>query len=552
LGAVITKNVRRRFLNMSEQAYIADIYLRLSKQDGDNVESDSIANQRALILDWLKGHPEIRLHKIKIDDGRSGVDFNRPAFNEMIDDIKEGLANTVIVKDFSRFGRNYIESGKYIQVIFPRSGVRFIAVNENYDSLTVQGYTGNIIVPFKNMVNDAYCADISVKVRSHLEIKRKKGDFVGAFAVYGYMKDAENKNRLVIDDFAADVVRDMYKWKLEGVSCQGIAERLNQNGVLSPMEYKRFCGLRYSTTFKVNRTAVWQSVSVKRILTNPVYIGVLEQGKRTRPNYKVRKHVHLPKEQWVCSENAHEPIIDSAVFETVRGLLKQDTRAVKSGGNVFPLSGVIFCGDCGAAMLRKTNAYKGARYPYYVCGKHRADTSVCTTHNISANECENAVLSALRLHTSAVLDVEKALACAESMKYQQDGVRKLTARLEAKQDEIKKYNDFRLSLYESYREGVIPKEDFLAFKASYDEKLKDAEAAARQLREDIEKTAAGEADSRDWIGKFRAYSDCAALERKTVAELVDSVIVYEGGRIEVRFRFYNEFERLQNAAKGAA
>jgi hypothetical protein len=219
---------------------------------------------------------------------------------------------------------------------------------------------------------------------------------------------------------------------------------------------------------------------------------------------------------------------------------------------VFPLSGVIVCGDCGGAMVRKTNTAKGVRYPYYVCGKHRADTSVCSTHIISATEVEKAVLDALRLHTSAVLDVERALACAESMAYLQDGVRKLTARLEAKKDEIKKNNDFRLSLYESYREGVIQKKDFIAFKAAYDEKIADAENAIALLEADIEKLAAGEAESHDWIGKFRSYSDSATLERKTVAELIAGVIVYEGGRIEVRFRFYNEFERLQAALKEAA
>ncbi|GHV16917.1 hypothetical protein FACS189425_02080 [Clostridia bacterium] len=219
---------------------------------------------------------------------------------------------------------------------------------------------------------------------------------------------------------------------------------------------------------------------------------------------------------------------------------------------MFPLSGIILCGDCGGAMVRKTNTAKGVKYPYYVCGKHRADKNVCTTHIVSARECENAVLQALRLHTSAVLDVEKALACAESMKYRQDGVRKLTARLEAKQDEIKRYNEFRLSLHESYREGVISKVDFLTFKSSYDVKLAEAESVVLQLKEDIERMAAGEAESHDWINKFRAYSDCATLERKTVAELIDSVIVYEGGRIEVKFRFYNEFERLQTALREAA
>ena len=537
---------------MQEIIYNADIYLRLSKEDGDKEESDSIANQRALALDFLKTQPNIRLHKIRIDDGYSGVDFNRPSFIEMIEDIKEGKVNCVIVKDFSRFGRNYIESGKYIQVLFPRSGIRFIAVNENYDSTTVQGYTGNIIVPFKNMVNDAYCADISVKVRSHLEMKRKRGDFVGAFAMYGYTKDENDKNKLVIDSFAADVVRDIYRLKLEGVSAQGIADRLNQNGILSPMEYKRNLGLRYSTSFKVNTTAQWQSVTVKRILTNAVYTGVLEQGKRTKPNYKVRKCAERPKEQWVCKTNNHEAIIERNTFETVQELLKQDTRSVEKGKAVFPLSGVIICADCGGAMVRKTNTKNGVRYPYYVCSKHRANTAVCTTHMVSATGCENAVLDALRVHTSAVLDVERAIACAEGMAYRQDSVRKLTARLEAKQDEINKFNEYRLSLHESYRDKIISKTDFLNFKKSYDVKISDAEAAVLLLKQDIEKMAAGEVENHDWINSFRAYTNADVLERKTVAELVERVNIYEGGRIEVTFRYGNEFTRLSGAMKEAA
>ena len=535
--------------------YTADLYLRLSKEDGDKEESDSISNQRALILDFLKTQPDIRLHKIRIDDGHSGVDFNRPAFIEMIDDIKAGEVNCVIVKDFSRFGRNYIESGRYIQVVFPRSGVRFIAVNDNYDSTKVQGYTGNIIVPFKNMMNDAYSADISVKVRSHLETKRKNGDFVGAFAVYGYAKEkGENKkNRLAIDPYAADVVRDIYRWKLEGISSQGIAEKLNQSGILSPSEYKRYTGLRYNTTFKINPTAIWQSVTVKRILTNAVYTGVLEQGKRSKPNYKVRRCVELPKEQWICKLDAHDPIVERSVFDTVQELLKRDTRAVEKGKAVFPLSGIIVCGDCGAAMVRKTYTKKSnIRDSFYVCAKHRADKAECSTHTISAYACEQAVLSALRLHTSSVLDVDKALACAENMAYRQDGVRKLTARLESKQDEISKLYGYRLSLHESYQDGIITKEDFISFKESYDTKIADAEAAALSLKEDIGKMAAGEAESHDWVNRFRAYSDAKVLERKTVAELIDRVTVFEGGRIEVTFRYYNEFNRLAGIVREAA
>jgi hypothetical protein len=214
--------------------------------------------------------------------------------------------------------------------------------------------------------------------------------------------------------------------KLEGMSAQGIAGKLNQSGVLSPMEYKRFLGLKFHTTFKVNPTAKWQSCTVKRILTNAVYTGVLEQGKRTKPNYKVRKCTKVPKEQWICREDSHDPIIDAAVFETVRRLLKQDIHAPRQGSAVFPLSGVIVCGDCGAAMIRKNYTKKdGGRETFYVCSRHRADTKVCSTHIISAIACEKAVLDALRVHVAAVLDVEKALACAEGMAYRRDGVCKL-------------------------------------------------------------------------------------------------------------------------------
>lgn len=529
---------------MPENIYTADVYLRLSKEDGDKEESDSIANQRSLILDYLKSMPDIKINKIRIDDGYSGVTFNRPAFNEMLEDIKAGIVNCVVVKDFSRFGRNYIEGGKFIQVLFPRTGVRFIAINDSYDSAKIRSNTDNIIVPFKNMMNDAYCADISIKVRSQLELKRKMGDFVGAFAVYGYTKDKDNHNKLTIDEFAADVVRDIYRWKLEGMSALGISERLNQIGILSPMEYKRYNGLRYSTSFKVNTTAKWSAVAVSRILKNAVYTGVLEQGKRVTPNFKVSRRVELPKEKWIRTEGAHEPIVERNTFDTVQKLLKQDTRAGVRNGTVYPLSGIIVCGDCGSAMVHKTNTKNGKRYSYYVCSRHRADKTICSTHILSVAACENAVLSALKVHTAAILNIEKMMECAEKQKYRSDSIRKLTARLDAKRDEIRRYCDYRLSLHESFADGIISQEDFISFKKGYDEKIKDAETAISILTEDIETAASDSANGNDWMGMFKSYMDASALERRMVAELIDRVTVFEKSRIEVEFAYQNEFERL--------
>ncbi len=219
--------------------YDADLYLRLSHEDGDKAESDSIANQRELLMDYLSSHPEIRLHEVRTDDGYSGVNYDRPGFIQMMEAVKAGEINCIIVKDFSRLGRNFIETGKYIEKIFPFMGVRFISVNDDYDSARPRTSSDNLIVPVKNLMNDAYCRDISIKIRSHLDIKRKKGQCIAPFAAYGYRKDEENKNHLVIDEEPAAVVREIFKKKLEGYSAQAIADWLNGENILSPWNINR-------------------------------------------------------------------------------------------------------------------------------------------------------------------------------------------------------------------------------------------------------------------------------------------------------------------------
>ena len=228
---------------MKEQkSYKACVYARLSQEDGDKAESDSITSQKALIREYISYHPEIKIVSEKSDDGYSGVNFERPAFQEMMEEIRAGKINCVVVKDLSRFGRNYIEAGNYIEKVFPFLGVRFIAVNDDYDS-SERRHSDSLIVPFKNLINDAYCKDISGKIRTQLEIKRKKGQYTGPNAVYGYRKDEEDHNHLVPDPFASEVVREIFQWKLKGMSVGSIAKKLNAEGVLCPMEYKQSKGL---------------------------------------------------------------------------------------------------------------------------------------------------------------------------------------------------------------------------------------------------------------------------------------------------------------------
>lgn len=428
--------------------------------------------------------------------------------------------------------------------MFPRAGIRFISVNDNYDSAHTDSSTSNIIVPFKNMVNDTYSLDISVKVRSQLDLKRKRGDFIGSFAVFGYCKDPDNRNRLVVDDYAADVVRDIYRWKVEGMSQQKIAERLNDNGILSPMEYKRALGMRFATSFKVNHKALWSAVAVGRILKNEIYTGVLEQGKRITPNYKVVHRKEIPKKDWIRVENAHAAIIDREMFETVQTLLNRDTHVAAGKNTVYALSGLIVCSDCGYNMIRKTVTSGKRKYHYYTCAQNREDKESCTTHLIRVDSCEQAVFHSIRAQIAAVLDLEQMVKRLEALPYQKENVRKLKAQIDQNRKEINRCKDLKQLLYEDFKLGVVSKEDFQTYKSRYDAVIKDAEAAIQRQEQEMDALVVGNTGNCEWIETFKAHQNITALDRKTVVELIDSIRVFKDKRIEVVFRYQNEFEHL--------
>ena len=309
----------------------AAAYLRLSYTENRENESDSIANQKKLIEDYVKGRPDIELVSEKVDDGYSGILFDRPAFQEMMQDITEGRVNCVIVKDLSRLGREYIETGRYLRRIFPAYGVRFIAINDNID--TAHEHAGDdLSISMKNIINDAYCHDISVKTRSALAVKRRNGDYVGACPVYGYRKSEENRNRLVVDEYAARVVRDIFRARIDGRSAKKIADELNALGVLSPLAYKVNRGLPHPTGgFADRKDAKWSATTVIRILQDEIYTGTLVQGRRGTVNHKIKDVVKRPAEEWVRVENAHDPIIRKADFDLVQSIMKLDTRTTSYG-----------------------------------------------------------------------------------------------------------------------------------------------------------------------------------------------------------------------------
>lgn len=279
-----------------QKIYQAYGYVRLSQEDDNAEESNSISNQKMLIMEFVKKREDINLVGFKTDDGCSGVTFDRKGFQELMEIIQEGKCDCLIVKDLSRFGRNYIESGKLIERLFPALGVRFIAINDSYDSAVSNGLADSMILPFKNLVNDMYSRDISIKVRSNFEVRRKKGDFVGPHLPYGYQRDQRNKGHFVIDKHSAEIVKQIFHMCIEGNSQQFIAKYLNQMGEPSPVEYKKLSGSNYQSGFKVRDKSLWSAQTVGRILRNEVYIGTMVQKKVTTINYKVRTPVYLPED----------------------------------------------------------------------------------------------------------------------------------------------------------------------------------------------------------------------------------------------------------------
>lgn len=531
-------------METTKTIYYTDLYLRISRDDGDKSESESIANQRALLQAFVAENPDIIVRNIRVDDGYTGVNFDRPDFLAMMEAVRNKEINCIIVKDFSRLGRNFTETCKYIQQIFPFLNVRFIAINDNYDSIRPRTSADNLVVPVKNLVNDSYCQDISIKIRSSQSIKRKSGQCIAPFAAFGYLKDPDNKNKLIVDETAAVIVQDVFKRKLDGWSAQVIAEQLNEADVLSPMEYKRWIGSKYASTFKRNDKALWTAVSVLRILKNPLYIGTLIQGKRTSTSYKVKKRFNVSEDKWAVIENSHEAIIPPTVFENVARILNADTRTSPTEDIVFPLSGLLFCGDCGKSMVRKNNASKCNPYYYYICSGYKNKQGCHSSHSIRAELLEQAVLTALQEHIVCVLNTQSSLTAIQKLPYTSRQIQKSDERIKQKREEIEKYHGYKLRLHEDYTDGLIPREDFISFGARYTKKAEDAQQAIFKMEKEIEQLVAGNSGEQQWISYFKQHENISELNRKLAVELIDKITVFDEQRIEVAFQFQCEYEKM--------
>ena len=533
------------------EEYRAMAYYRLSKDDKNEDRSrdskgeisDSILNQRKLVHAYLQNHPGITLVDEAYDDGYSGTNYDRPGFRSVLEKVQSGSVNCVIVKDLSRLGREYIETGKYLEMIFPSFGVRFIAINDDVDS--EHSTAGDdIIIPIKNIMNESYCRELSKKLRNQFRIQRGNGEFLGAFASYGYCKSPDDKHKLVVDEYAAEVVRGIFSMKIKGYSQNMIADFLNQEKVLPPAEYKKSLGMKYKTGFQASMQAKWSVVTINRILNNPIYIGTLIQGKRGTPNYKIKKMRVRNEDDWVVVENNHPAVIDPLMFSIVQKMMERDTRRPPKKDVLLPLAGVLFCPDCGRTLQRRTVTYGEQKYCYYVCATYK-DGKGCSSHSFEQKKLEETVLHAITSQIQMIVELNELIKDIGPHSIDQIRLKRVDVMIARKEEDLDRDKEFRMKLYEALNEELIDRDEYNKMRMKYTRQIEDTEKAISKLKLQRTEISSSHSTDNNWIMQFIKFQGITELTREVVVTLIDRIYVYEDKHIRIEFNYRNEIAAYQ-------
>ncbi len=524
-------------MKKSELFYTA-VYIRLSREDGDKEESDSVGNQRRLLTEYVSRMENFLLYDTYVDDGYTGTSFDRPSFKRMIADIEEGKVNCVVVKDLSRFGRDYIDTGRYLERVFPELGVRFISVSDGIDSIR-QAY--DMLLPIKNIFNEQYARDISKKIQATVKSKQKAGEFIGSFTSYGYKKSPADKNKLIIDEYAAEVVRKVFRLYIGGMGKLSIAKLLNAEGILCPSEYKMANGENYKNCNRLESTSYWTYSTINAMLKNEMYRGTMVQGKKHQQMRSRQKLVD--KEDWIIVEDTHEPIIDLETWEKTQKLLSKRHRdmGLEENKNIF--AGFIICADCGRAMMK--NFWKradGSRTYSFYCGTYkRHGKGYCTPHRLPFHVLEKIILNDLRAIIKNVNDLQR-LVEDQHFPYPKEKIAgKELVRVKAELERVRK---LKKTVYEDYKEGLISREEYVAYREDYLKKEELYKKQTETLEQKLKESVAEDIFQTPWMKRLLEMKDIEKLDRVEIVEMVDQIVVYENCKIKIRYNFGNELENF--------
>lgn len=523
-------------MKASDKIFRTALYLRLSKEDGDKMESDSIDNQRTYLNDFLDHQSDMTFADEYVDDGYTGTNFNRPAFKRLDEDIENGLIDCVIVKDLSRFGRDYIDIGYYLEKKYPLNDIRFIAINDGIDTIKRQY---DISMPIKNVINAEYSRDISRKVNSSFNAKRKAGKFIGAFASYGYIKDDKDHNRLIIDEYAADIVRRIFKEYIEGYGKIRIAKRLNENNIPCPSAYKKLNNQNYYNGHILEGTDYWTYATIHRVLNNEMYIGNMVQGKSYRKVVQ-GKAENKPRDEWIVVENTHPAIIDRDTWDNVQRLLK--TRGRSNGDLMTNLetkqhifTGLIKCADCGRAMSKNTSH----GIIYYVCGTNKR-YGKCTRHTIRYDILCQIILNDINKCIEKVEDLDKLI--KESKPVPMNNNDRIKAQIKGLQKEYDNVNNKKLGLYDDYKSDLLSKEEYLEHKDRYGRRMEGIKQQIEALEQKLSSMTEENFVNNSWVRKLLSMGKLTELDRNIIVDMIECIEVYEEKHVKITYRFSDDID----------
>jgi hypothetical protein len=525
------------------------VYIRLSREDG-NEESESVVNQKKILAEYLQRHfvGEYEITDYYIDDGLTGTDDTRADFMRMVQDIEHGKVNCMLCKTLSRAFRNYSDQGYYLEYYFPQKNVRFISTGDpKIDTFTNPEAITGLEVPITGLMNDRFAAQTSNAVRRTFNTKRRNGEYIGAFAPYGYLKDPEDKNHLVLDEEIVPIKRDMLQWFIrDGMSLSGIAKRLNELGVPNPTAYKRGKGLQYSNPKVHENDGLWTGTGVRRVLLDKINLGHMVQGKQRVVSYKVHDRIPVPEEEWFIKENTHEPTFTQEEYDTAMRLLERDTRVPNGKSEVHLFSGFMRCYDCRKALQRKSSRSN----TYYTCRTNTEKSKTkCSAHSIREDILESVILAAIQAQIALVNSIETIVDEINAKPEANTASQRIEKMLKEKSRELDKAQSLTDGLYGDLKAGLINENDYRRMKQKYDDQVKQIGIVIANLKEEQARMNQDVEKENLVFAQFRKCKNVRQLDRNLLVELMDKICIHENKEITIQFLFEDELEKIMKSAE---
>jgi tnpX site-specific recombinase len=528
--------------------YVAELYCRLSKDDGNSVESMSIWSQKVMLKQFAESN-SIAIYDYYVDDGYSGTNFERPSFKKMITDIENGKINCVITKDLSRLGRNYLQSGAYIEMYFPQKNIRYIAITDGIDTLNSNQ---NDIMPFKNILNEMYAKDTSKKVKSAIQSRMREGTYIGSKAPFGYLKDPDNKRRLIIDEKTKPIIELIYKLCLEGKGTQLISQELMKRKIPRPSAFVENAEKLYGLT-EENKYQ-WSHRMVLNVLRDPVYCGNMARNKRPTLSFKNSKRMYIPKSDYIYAKDTHEGIVSEEIWEQVQTMIDKRKCNNKKGlyyDNIF--QGLVRCPKCGYALTPKTDYRLKKKelidFVHFSCSTYKKyGVNACSSHRIEARDLYNIVLEDIQYHGNMALSakedfVEKIIEKIEVEKI--DEGKELSNKLELKKNQLAELDRSYEQLYEDRLEGNITERNFNLMNVSISKKQDKLIEEIKVLEGDIEVSFETEDNYKKFMNNISKYAKIKSLNRYILNQIIDKIYVYDkeeidgqiSQKVEIHYKF---------------